>query len=142
MTSIELENLVQIGRLKRVPPEADVIESLIRSGGARLADSGSPGLSNEGRFDLAYNAVYTLALAALRRLGFQSDRSLLVFQVLPYTLGLPPSTIQVLANCHNVWLLAEHKGLIDVDERILTDLIGAANAVWSALTDKDQSSAT
>ena len=42
MTSAELENLVRIGQLKREPPAASEVESLTRSGEARLADAANP----------------------------------------------------------------------------------------------------
>jgi hypothetical protein len=92
MTSVELENLVRIGKLKREPTTVAEIKGLIRSGELRLADAAKASLSLESRFDLAYNAAHALALAALRRLGYRSDNRYLVFQVLPHTLGLPAET--------------------------------------------------
>jgi hypothetical protein len=133
MTSTELENLMRTGKLKREPPAAGELEGLRRSGEARLADAPRPELSIESRFDLAYNAAHVLALAALRRMGYRSENRYLVFQTLPHTLGIPASIWRVLAKSHERRNLAEYEGLLEVDERLVVDLIEAAKAVLAAL---------
>jgi len=85
MTSPELEALVGVGQLRREPPAPDEVGSLRRSGAARLTDAANSSLALASRFDLAYNAAHSLALAALRRLGYRSANRYLVFQVLPHT---------------------------------------------------------
>jgi len=133
MTSTELENLVRVGRLKREPPRDGEVEGLQRSGQARLEDAANPSLSLESRFDLAYNAAHALALASLRRLGYRPESRYIVFQVLPHTLGLPPTVWRVLAKGHHARNVAEYEGPMDIDERLVTDLIPAAKAVAAAL---------
>jgi len=133
MPSPELENLVHTGKLKREPPAAGEVEGLRRSGEARLADAPRLELSIESRFDLAYNAAHVLALAALRRLGFRSENRYLVFQTLPHTLGIAPATWRVLAKAHEKRNLAEYEGLLEVDERLVADLIDAGKVVLAAL---------
>jgi hypothetical protein len=136
MTSPELENLVRTGKLKREPPTAGEIEGLRRSGEARLADAERLELSIESRFDLAYNAAHVLALAALRRQGYRSENRYLVFQALPHTLGISPSIWRVLAKGHEKRNLAEYGGSLEVDERLIADLIAAGKAVLAALSGK------
>lgn len=126
MTSPELDNLVKIGKLKRESPSAAELAGLLHSGGRRLADAERTALAFDGRFDLAYNAAHALALAALRRRGYRSENRYLVFQCLPYTLGLQAATWRVLAKCHERRHLAEYEGSMDVDERLLADLLAAA----------------
>jgi hypothetical protein len=133
MTSTELENLVRIRRLKHEPPREGEVEALQRSGEARLEDAANPSLSLESRFDLAYNAAHALSLASLRRLGYRSESRYIVFQVLPHTLGLPPAVWRVLAKGHDARNVAEYEGPIDIDERLVTDLIASAKAVAEAL---------
>jgi len=133
MTSAELENLVRVGQLKREPPVAQEITSLLRSGEARLADAVNRTLSLQSRFDLAYNAAHALALAALRLRGYRSENRFLVFQSLPHTLGLPPAVWRVLSKCHETRNLAEYEGGVDIDEGLVADLVKAAQAVRSAL---------
>ncbi len=137
MTSAELENLVRIGKLKREPPAATEIRGLVRSGERRLADAQKESLSLESRFDLAYNAAHALALAALRRLGYRSQNRYLVFQALPHTLGVPPEVWRVLSRGHEARNLAEYEGVLEIDERLVTDFIQAANVVQAAFRATD-----
>jgi hypothetical protein len=133
MTSPELENLVRVGRLKREAWSQREFDGLVRSGTTRLADAAREELSLEGRFDLAHNAAHALALAALRYCGYRSDNRYVVFQALPHTLGLPATTWRVLAKSHERRNLAEYEGVLDVDERLLSDLLDAAHAVRKAV---------
>jgi hypothetical protein len=137
MTSAELENLVRLGQLKREPPVASEIRGPLRSGEARLTDAANRGVSRESRFDLAYNAAHALALAGLRLRGYRSENRFLVFQVLPHTLGLPPTTWRVLSKGHETRNMADYEGALDVDEGLVADLIKAAEAVRAALRAAD-----
>ena len=115
------------------PPDAVEFAGLKRSGLLRLQDAGNAGLSLEGRFDLAYNAAHALSLAALRWHGYRAGNRYIVFQVLPHTLGLGAGVWRVLAKCHEVRNLGEYEGDLNVDERIVSDLITACKAVATAL---------
>lgn len=131
---LELDNLTGPGKpLKAEPPDGREIAGLLRTGVARLADARNATLALESRFDLAYNAAHALCLAALRRQGYRAGNRYIVFQVLPHTLGLGPAVWRVLDKCHNTRNLGEYEGLLDVDERLVTDLIVAAQAVADAL---------
>jgi hypothetical protein len=133
MTSVELENLARIGKLKREPPSAREMQGLRESARARLADAERNDLSFDGRFDLAYNAAHALALYALRRLGYRSDNRFLVFQALPHTAGLPPEVWRVLAKAHERRNLAEYEGHLERDQHLLDALIGAAQRLLAVV---------
>ena len=129
-----LENLSGPGKpLKAEAPDDAEIAGLLRTGIARLHDAQNATLALESRFDLAYNAAHALCLAALRRSGYRSTNRYIVFQVLPHTLGLGPEVWRVLDKCHNTRNLGEYEGMLDVDERIVTDLIRATEAVSNAI---------
>lgn len=129
MTS-NLNNLAGLGKpLAAEPPDQREFEGLKRSGLARLNDVGIEGLSLEGRFDLAYNASHALCLAALRWHGYRANHRYIVFQVLPQTLGLGPEVWRVLAKGHDLRNLGEYEGDLNIDERLVNDLIGACRAV-------------
>ena len=129
MTSL-LENLTGTGKsLEAEPTDAAEFEGLLRSGRTRLADARNASLALESRFDLAYNAAHALCLAALRRHGYRARHRYIVFQVLPYTLGLGPEVWRVLDKCHHMRNVAEYEGILDVDERIVTDLVAACERV-------------
>ncbi len=119
--------------LRQEPPDAAEFAGLKRSGLARLRDAANDGLSLEGRFDLAYNAVHALCLAALRWHGYRPANRYIVFQVLPHTLGLGAEVWRVLAKCHEVRNLGEYEGDLNIDDRLLADLIAASQAVATAL---------
>jgi hypothetical protein len=133
MTSAELERLVRIGGLKREPPSNREFEGLMYSGTARLAAAANADLALESRFDLAYNASHALALAALRRMGYRSENRFLVFQALAHTANRPASVWRVLGKCHERPNLAEYEGLVDVDERLVMDLLVAAKTLPKAV---------
>lgn len=129
-----LENLCGPGKaLREEAPDAKEFAGLVRSGHARLADAQNTDVSMEGRFDMAYNAAHAFGLAALRRLGYRATNRYIVFQVLPYTLGLAPDVWRVLAKCHDMRNVGEYEGDLDVDERLLADLITACKAVADIL---------
>ena len=129
-----LENLCGPGKqLKAEAPDANEIAGLLRTGMARLRDAQNKSLALESRFDLAYNAAHALCLAALRRMGYRAGSRYIVFQVLPHTLGMGPEVWRVLDKCHNTRNLGEYEGLLDVDERLINDLIAATAAVAKAV---------
>jgi len=53
----------------------------------------------------------------------------IVFQLLPHTLGLGPEVWRVLDKCHKLRNLGEYEGDLNVDERLVIDLIAACRAV-------------
>jgi hypothetical protein len=129
-----LENLTGPGKpLRREEPDQNEIKGLIGSGSARLQDAETITLALESRFDLAYNAAHALCLAALRRQGYRSGNRYIVFQALPHTLGLGPEVWRVLAKCHDVRNLGEYEGDLNINERLVADLIDATKRVAEAL---------
>ena len=133
-TNSPLDNLSGPGKaLKAEASDAAELAGLIRTGKARLADARNTTLALESRFDLAYNAAHALFLAALRAKGFRASNRYIVFQVLPHTLGLGPEVWRVLDLCHNKRNLGEYEGLLEIDLRLVTDLIDATQKVADTL---------
>jgi hypothetical protein len=115
--------------LAKEAPDAKEFDGLVHSGLARLKDAENGANSLESRFDLAYGAAHALCLAALRDHGFRPSKRYIVFQVLPDTLGLGPEVWRMLSKCHDMRNRTEYEGALDVDERLVTDLIGACRKV-------------
>lgn len=133
MTS-PLDNMVGPGKmLSKEPADCREFQGLVHSGEARLKDAANPENSLEGRFDLVYNAAHALCLAALRWHGYRPANRYIVFQVLPHTLGLGPEVWRVLAKGHEVRNLSEYEGMQNVENRLVEDLIAAANKVAEAV---------
>ena len=129
MTIAQLENLVRIGQLRREEPAEDELSGLRRSAQLRLADASRPELSLASRFDLAYNAAHGLALYCLRRTGYRATTRLTAFQALAHTSHLETAQWRVLVKAHQRRNLAEYEGHMDVDDRLLDSLLGAARAL-------------
>lgn len=127
-----LANLARIGSLKKEPPDAKEFAGLIRSATVRLRDARKTDLSLESRFDLAYNAAHSAALAALRGHGYRSENRYLVFQCLEHTLGFAPSKWLLLDQAHKKRNLAEYEGDLDVTEKFVNELIELVAAVVAA----------
>ena len=133
MTSA-LDNLAGPGgSLKREAPDADEYSGLIRSASVRLLDAENLDNSIESRFDLAYNAAHALCLAALRHAGFRSQNRYVVFQALPHTLALGPEVWRVLAKCHEIRNRGEYEGDLNVDDRLVKELVIACKTVARAV---------
>ncbi len=133
MTSPELDRLVRIGKLHHEPPSRPELEGLVRSAEVRLTDARNEELAPESRFDLAYGAAHAIALAALRWHGYRSSERYIVFQALAYTMGADSATWRLLAKCHERRNLAEYEGVVDVEERLLVDLVAAASVLLEAV---------
>lgn len=133
MTSDSLENLANIGSLKREAPAQAEIDNLVGSGRKRLKDAKNAANALESRFDLAYNAAHALALAALRRRGYRSENRYLVFQALAHTLGMDDAEWRVLATCHDRRNKFEYEGVLNIDERLLAESIGVAEKMLALL---------
>jgi hypothetical protein len=124
------DNLCGPGKpLRAEPPDPAEFLGLKRAGFARLADARNASLSLESRFDLAYNAAHSLSLAALRWHGYRPSQRYIVFQLLPETLGLGPEIWRVLAKCHDLRNRGEYEGALDINDRLVVDLLLACNAV-------------
>jgi len=133
MTSA-FENLTGPGKpLRAEPPDSKEFAGLQRMGLARLQDAQKTGLALESQFDLAYNAAHALCLAALRWHGYRSGNRFIVFQLLPHTLGLGPEVWRVLSKCHDARNLGEYEGMLEVDTRLVADLITACQQVANKL---------
>ena len=133
MPSDPLQNLVNAKQLKVEPPDRKEFEKLVRSGRVRLVDARRRDNSWESRFDLAYNAAHALSLAALRRLGYRSENRYVVFQCLAHTVDLAAGDWRVLALAHERRNEAEYGGEYSVDERLLAEVIRAAELVLAKL---------
>jgi hypothetical protein len=126
MPSAELDRLVSIGLLSREAPIRGEFQGLVENAAATLADAQNESLAPESRFQLAYGAVHSIALAAIRWHGYRPrNNRQVVFQSLAHTLQLPPPVWKMLARSHDQRNRIEYEGLAEIDERLLSDVITA-----------------
>lgn len=123
MVKQELDNLVRIGALKAEPVLRKEFDGMLVSARRGLADAQNESIETDSQFDLAYGAAHRFSLAALRHQGYRSENRITVFQTLVHTLGTDGADIQIFLKAHNERNLAEYEGRIDIDERLLADLI-------------------
>lgn len=57
-----------------------------------------------------------------------------MFQCLPETLGLKPEQWRVMALCHERRNVAEYEGLLEIEEKLISDLIQVAEVVLQKVT--------
>ena len=119
----ELDNLVKIRKLKAEAPSRKEFDGMLASARTRLADAQNESLDPDSQFDLAYGAAHRLALAALRHQGYRSEDRITVFQTLVHTLGTGNTDVQIFLRAHNERNLAEYEGRMEIDEKLLADLI-------------------
>jgi hypothetical protein len=129
-------NLVKAGQLKPEPFNEQEYRGLIQFGQARLQDAMHASLSDESRFLLAYNAAHSFALAALRKHGYRSINRYIVFQVLPYTLGVSQEVWRLLDLCHNRRNIAEYDGHLEIDNQLLDELLETTNKLSQLINKK------
>jgi hypothetical protein len=113
---------VKSKQLKREPRNDFEIDGLFRTGRVRLKDASNLTLSQESRFDLAYNAAHALSLVALRWHGYRPDHRYIVFQTIPHTLELGSEVWRVLSKCHDIRNACEYEGFLEFDDQLLRSL--------------------
>ena len=137
MTSSRLDNLVKTGQLKPESPGRTEFDGLVKSGSVRIADAENETLSLESRFDLAYNAAHSFALAALRYRGYRSENRYIVFQLLQETVAVSAAEWRVLEQAHKKRNLTEYEGAVDLDAKLVTAVIRVARTVQARLAALD-----
>jgi hypothetical protein len=129
----ELDNLVRIGTLKSEAASLKEFDGMVASAGRALVDAQNETIETDSQFDLAYGAAHRFALVALRHQGYRSDNRITVFQTLAHTLGTENADIQIFLKAHNERNLAEYEGRVDIDEKLLADLIRCTKKLETAV---------
>jgi hypothetical protein len=101
MTSINLVNLQKYDQLDVVPLDHARVARIAASARQQLADANTAEVSNETRFDCAYNSIRAVADVALLLQGFRTSvgkggHHQLSIQCLEHTLGVEAATIRML----------------------------------------------
>lgn len=131
-----LDNLVKTKQLKEEPFNILEFSGLTSSGEKRLKDANNLSLSLESRFDLAYNAAHSFALAALRWHGYRpaDKQRYIVFQVLPHTIGAGQEVWRILDTCHKRRNVAEYEGYFEVEDQLFQALLSATQTLMNYIS--------
>ena len=125
----EFDNLVKIKRLKSEPPTHSEYTGMagVRTQAPCRCAERRPGPRQPIRSRLC--AAHRLALAALRREAYRSEGRITVFQTLVHTLGTDRAHIQTFLKAHNERNLAEYQGRVEIDPKLLADLVRSTKAL-------------
>jgi hypothetical protein len=129
----ELDNLVNIGTLKSEAASRKEFDGMLASARRSLVDAQNESIETDSQFDLAYGAAHRFALVALRHQGYRSENRITVFQTLVHTLGTDNADIQIFLRAHNERNLAEYEGRVDIDAKLLADLIRCTKKLETAV---------
>jgi hypothetical protein len=129
----ELDNLVNIGTLKSEAASRKEFDGMLASARRSLVDAQNESIDPDSQFDLAYGAAHRFALAALRHQGYRSENRITVFQTLVHTIGTDKADIQIFLRAHNERNLAEYEGRVDIDPKLLADLIRCTKNLETAV---------
>ncbi|MFL6800026.1 MAG: hypothetical protein ACJ8F3_21760 [Xanthobacteraceae bacterium] len=134
MAKRELENFVEkTKQLKREPPSRKEYDGMLKSAQRALTDAQNESIETDSQFDLAVEAAHKFALATLRREGYRSENRVTVFQALVHTIALNSADLQIFLKAHNERNLAAYQGRVDIDEKLLTELIAATKRLSAAV---------
>jgi hypothetical protein len=76
-------------------------------------------------------------LFGITREGYRSEDRVTVFQTLVHTLGTDNADIQIFLKAHNERNLAEYEGRMEIDKKLLADLIRCTTKLEAALRKRD-----
>lgn len=129
-----LENL--LGRsLECIPKDAANVERLLDAARRSLVDARLPGISNEGRFDMAYKSVMQASNAVLQANGYRTLTSKpghhqMMIQTLPMTIGLEPQRMIILDGLRKQRNLSDYSG-DPVSESMANEAVSHAERLFS-----------
>ncbi|HEY6898269.1 MAG TPA: hypothetical protein VI279_13490 [Rhodocyclaceae bacterium] len=126
MNQRDLNDLLQMGKLRHAPCSQREFGQLLRAGRARLIDARNQALALESRLDIAYKACNILALAAFRWHGLRPNTSLPLLLLLPCVVDTDVATKKILARGH----ATDHpESVASVDAALVSDFIQVTMAL-------------
>jgi len=106
---------------------------MVKSARRGLTDAQNTSIDPDSQFDLAIEAAHKFALAALRQRGYRSEDRTTVFQALVHTLGTDNADLRIFLRAHNERNLAAYEGRLDIDHKLLRDLVSATKRLEAAV---------
>jgi len=129
----ELDNLVAIRQLKAEPTSDSEVATLLQRAAALLSDAGNASLAPASRFNLAYDAAFALATAALRLRGYRPDEArghrAIVFQSLPHTVGATVELWSALSAAHDRRNALAYSAAMSPSQAEVVDLLALTRAL-------------
>ena len=129
----ELDNLVAIRQLKVEPASNAEVATLLQRATTLSSDAGNTSLAPASRFNLAYDAAFALATAALRLRGYRPDETrghrAIVFQSLPHTVGAPVELWSARSAAHDRRNALAYSAAMSPSQAEVADLLAHTRAL-------------
>ena len=129
----ELDNLVARQQLKAEGTSAAEVATLLQRAATLLTDAGNTALAPASRFNLAYDAAFALAPAALRLRGYRPDAARghrsIVFQTLVHTVGAGEQSWFALSAAHDRRNALAYNAALAPSQAEVTDLLAQTRAL-------------
>jgi hypothetical protein len=128
-----------LGRaLESIPKDVGNVERLMAAAKRSLEDAQLPGMSSEGRFDMAYKSIMQAANAVLQANGFRTLTSKpghhqTMIQTLPLTIGLERTRMITLDGLRKQRNLGDYSG-DPLSESMAQDALDQARALMNDIT--------
>jgi hypothetical protein len=126
---MSLELYLRNGWIHTHATSRDEIANLLAIAERDIAQSQTPGLGAEWRFDIAYNAALQLATAVLAAAGYQAERQnkhQRTLECLAFTIPLDARTIAFLDTCRRKRHVAVYDRIDAISQKEAAEMIAAA----------------
>lgn len=134
---MSLQTYLENSWIRRHETSAEEISNLLAIADRDIEQSQLPGLKPEWRFDIAYNAAFQCAVAALAAAGYRTERQnkhLRTIECLEFTLGCEQSDLHFFDQCRrkrhtSVYELVdaisdqEAEGMLEFAQRLRDDVV-------------------
>jgi hypothetical protein len=115
--------------IRRHPPSRDEVTRLLAIADRDIAQSQTPGLGPEWRFDIAYNAALQLATAALAAAGYQAERQnkhMRTLECLEFVASIDGDTVSLLDRCRRKRHAAVYDQVGAISDQEAKEMLAAA----------------
>lgn len=135
--SDSLKDWLKFGWLKEHKSSPGEVADLLSVADRDLAACGTPGLHNDWRFNIAYNAALQLASAALAISGYQAERAghhYRVIDSLSHTLGTDSATVKKFDTFRKKRNISDYERADTISDAEADDMIALAERLRRDLT--------
>jgi hypothetical protein len=135
---MSLDLYLRNGWIRRHETAPDEIGNLLEIAERDIAQSQTPGLGPEWRFDIAYNAALQLAVASLAASGFRADRQnkhQRSIECLAFTVGLEKRDVGLLDLCRRKRHTAVYEQVGAVSDQEASEMIALSQRLRRLVKD-------
>ena len=136
--SMSLKRYLDNRWIREHETSADEISNLLAIADRDIAQSQTPGLGPEWRFDIAFNAALQLAVASLAAAGYRAEREnkhLRTIECLAFTVGLDREEVDLLDRCRRKRHIAVYDRVGAISDQEAGEMIDLATRLRKVVQD-------